>query len=209
MVSIRIWITGSLIISTGVGRLKSRACPAGTSGEKSGPKTTGDWLTTLCIQVYDNVQQVLTELNAFMDDLEDQIHEQHSEVEDRSIITFSTSCDTDKTLPGPQRDVLNHIRNMDIALLNTVDRRRLAGSARLVQRYVEDLRYTLRERAQIVRDELDGMQNKRLNRNLFLLSLVAAVFPAANAVDRIVSESTWAEFRRTVANIGFSLPPFP
>lgn len=175
MVSIRIWITGSLIISTGVRQLKAVRVLQEYLEKKSGPKTTGDWLTTLCIQVYDNVQQVLTELNTFMDDLEDQIHTQHVSVEDRSIITFRRRVILIKRYLAPQRDVLNHIRNMDIALLNTVDRRRLLEAHDWLQRYVEDLD-TLRERAQIVRDELDGMQSKRLNRNLFLLSLVAAVF---------------------------------
>ena len=42
-------------------------------------------------------------------------------------------------------------------------------------RYVEDLD-TIRERAQIVKDELSNMLSDRLNKNLYILSVIAAIF---------------------------------
>ena len=44
-----------------------------------------------------------------------------------------------------------------------------------VTRYVEDLD-SIRERAQIVKDELSNALSDRLNKNLYILSVISAIF---------------------------------
>lgn len=175
MVSIRLWITPTLIVSAGVRDLRANATLQERLQRQTGPKSSGDWLTSLCIELYDNVQSVLSDLHATMDALEDDVHAGNSELEDRRIIGYRRRIILLRRYLAPQQDVLYHIRDTDNTMLTPTDRRRLSEAHDWLTRYVEDLD-TLRERAQIVRDELDALRNRRLSRNLYVMSLVAALF---------------------------------
>jgi len=54
-------------------------------------------------------------------------------------------------------------------------RRRLQETLDRVIRYIEDID-TIRERAQIVKDELANALSDRMNKNLYILSVIAAIF---------------------------------
>jgi len=53
--------------------------------------------------------------------------------------------------------------------------KRLSESINHVTRFIEDLD-AIRERAQIIKDELSNILADRLNRNMYLLSVIAAIF---------------------------------
>ncbi|MAM33769.1 MAG: hypothetical protein CMH28_01700 [Micavibrio sp.] len=55
------------------------------------------------------------------------------------------------------------------------DKRSLQESYNHLVRYVEDLD-TVRERAQIVKEELNTVLSDQLNKNLYILSVIAAIF---------------------------------
>ncbi len=60
-----------------------------------------------------------------------------------------------------------------VGWLDDRHRRRLHETANRISRFVEDLDAT-RERAQITQDELATLLSERMNRNTYLLSVVAA-----------------------------------
>jgi zinc transporter len=76
---------------------------------------------------------------------------------------------------APQRDALNSLIAAPTPILGDADRMRLRESADRVTRYVEDLDL-MRERAAVTTDELSARQAEGLNRRMYLLALVAAVF---------------------------------
>src|SRR5690606_5952889 len=76
---------------------------------------------------------------------------------------------------APQRDVIIHLRASDKKWISARDKRHLQESIDRLTRYVEDLD-AIRERSQILKDELTYETSERLNRNTFLLSIVAAIF---------------------------------
>jgi zinc transporter len=76
---------------------------------------------------------------------------------------------------APQRDVIAALRVSDMPWLNELHKRRLQESLDRVIRYIEEID-TIRERAQIVKDELTNALSDRMNKNLYLLSVIAAVF---------------------------------
>ena len=63
----------------------------------------------------------------------------------------------------------------DIKWLDESHKRHLQEAYNHVTRYVEDLD-AIRERAHIVKDELANMLADKLNRNMYVLSVIAAIF---------------------------------
>jgi zinc transporter len=76
---------------------------------------------------------------------------------------------------APQRDAISQLRTADLDWLDDTDRRYLLESFNHIIRYVEELD-AIRERAQIVKDELASLLADRMNRNTYVLSVIAAIF---------------------------------
>jgi zinc transporter len=76
---------------------------------------------------------------------------------------------------APQRDVIAALRVSDMPWLGDLHKRRLQETLDRVIRYIEDID-TIRERAQIVKDELSNALSDKMNKNLYMLSVIAAVF---------------------------------
>ena len=76
---------------------------------------------------------------------------------------------------APQREAINQLRMSDVTWLNDNHEHHLVEAYNHVSRYVEDLD-AIRERAQIVKDELANILSDKLNKNMYILSVIAAVF---------------------------------
>ena len=76
---------------------------------------------------------------------------------------------------APQRDAISQIRQANILWLNDHHKSQLLETHNQVIRYIEDLDAT-RERAQIIKDELASIIADKLNRNMYVLSVIAAIF---------------------------------
>ena len=76
---------------------------------------------------------------------------------------------------APQKDAIGQLRTSDLNWMLPAHKRHLQESFDRVLRYVEDLD-AIRERAQIVKDELANILADRLNKNMYVLSVIAAIF---------------------------------
>jgi len=71
--------------------------------------------------------------------------------------------------------VMMHLRTSDQVWLSTAHKRRIQENLDRVTRYIEDLD-SMRERAQVIKDELANALSDRLNKNLYILSVISAIF---------------------------------
>ena len=76
---------------------------------------------------------------------------------------------------APQRDAIARLRSIDQPWMKSIHNRRLQETLDQVIRYTENLD-AIRERAQIVKDELASTLANRMNKNIYALSVVAAIF---------------------------------
>lgn len=175
MVSIRLWIDEHRIIS--VRRRKLRAVQ--DIREKlingNGPKNSGEFLTMLTSRLFERMEPVLTELDQSLDDLEEKIMEEPDKNERSEITNIRRQTIIFRRYIVPQRDVMMHLRTTDKDWISVLDGRHLQESYDRLIRYIEDLD-TMRERAQIIKDELTNALSDTMNKNLYMLSLVAAIF---------------------------------
>lgn len=175
MVSVRMWIFGNNIVSVRWRRLKAVIDIRERLENGRGPKNAGDFLTSLITRLFERMEPVLQNLDDQLDILEERVME-NPNVEDRQdITTLRKQAILFRRYIAPQRDVIASLRNADMAWLDAGHKRKLMEALDRVTRYIEDLDAT-RERGQIIKDELANALSDRMNRNLYMLSVVAAIF---------------------------------
>ena len=76
---------------------------------------------------------------------------------------------------APQREALFELNALDCVLLDDLDKRSIHESYNRTVRAVEELD-AVRERSQIIKDEITSGLSEKLNRNTYVLSLIAAIF---------------------------------
>ena len=118
---------------------------------------------------------MFTELDELLDDTEERIMEAADTKYRAQITDIRKQAIVFRRYIAPQRDVMAALRVSDMPWLNELHKRRLQESLDRLLRYIEEID-TIRERAQIVKDELTNALSDKMNKNLYLLSVIAAVF---------------------------------
>lgn len=175
MVSIRLWIDESRIISVRKRRLKAVTDLRERLDAGNGPKTAGDFITLLAGRLFERMEPVFSELDERLDDAEEKVMEEADAKYRAQITEIRKQAIVFRRYIAPQRDVIAALRVSDMGWLSEMNKRRLQESLDRVIRYIEDID-TIRERAQIVKDELTNALSDRMNKNLYMLSVIAAVF---------------------------------
>lgn len=175
LVSIRLWIEPGRVISLRKVKLLAiddirRAYEAG-----AGPAGIGDFVIELARGLTERMGAAIQDIEEEIDDLEESGIDLPSQDIRKRLIDIRR-----KTIPlrrylSPQRDALGQLVAAKPDWLDTWQQSRLREVADQVIRYVEDLD-ALRERASILHEELSNRLSETLNRNMYILSLVAAVF---------------------------------
>lgn len=175
MVSIRLWFDKNRVIS-----LRRRKIGAVTDIEKKiaagkGPKDAGHFIGMLISLMFERMEPVLTNLGEETDSIEEQISEDADAALREGIIDVRKKAIMLRRYLAPQRDELGQLRMSDLAILDDMHKRQLQECYNHAVRHVEDLD-AIRERAQIVKDEIANLLADRLNKNMYVLSVIAAIF---------------------------------
>ena len=175
MISIRLWLDQHRIISVQRRPLKATKDIHEKLISSKGPKNSGDFITMLTARLFDRMEPVFSELDEKLDDVEEKVMETPDISERQTITTIRKQAIMFRRYIAPQRDVITALRTSEQPWLDQMNKRRLQESLDQVIRYIEDLD-TIRERAQIVKDELANGLADRMNKNMYVLSVIAAIF---------------------------------
>lgn len=175
MISIRLWVDAHRIISIQRRPLKAIKDIQEKLNDGKGPKNTGDFVTALTARLFERMEPVFTEMDEKLDTIEEAVIENPDISERQSITEIRKKAIVFRRYITPQRDVIMHLRISNQSWLNEMHQRKLQESLDRVMRYVEDLD-AIRERAQIVKDELSSVLADKMNKNMYVLSVIAAVF---------------------------------
>ena len=175
MVSIRLWVDASRIISVQRRKLKAVEDIRLHLENGDGPKNSGDFIAMLTAHLLERMEPVFSDIDEQLDDVEEMILETPDTAERKLINAIRKQAIIFRRYVAPQRDVIAHLRTSDLPWLDVTHKRRLQENLDRIIRYVEDLD-TIRERAQIVKDELSNALADKMNRNMYMLTIVAAIF---------------------------------
>lgn len=175
MCSIRLWIDPHRIISLQKRNLKAVKDIAERLETGKGPSNCGDFITLLISNLQTRMEPVLTEIDDKIDDLEEIVMQEPDASERQKIVTIRKQAILLRRYIAPQRDAISQLRSADIKWLDKNHKRALQEATDRITRLVEDLD-TMREKAQIIKDELANALSDRLNKNMYVLSVIAAIF---------------------------------
>ncbi|MBC8514003.1 MAG: zinc transporter ZntB [Candidatus Thioglobus sp.] len=175
MVSIRLWISGNKIISACRRRLRAVSDIEVKIEEGKGPKNVGDFVYMLTHALFSRIEPVLLKLDDETDAIEEKILENADRNLREDIITVRKQAIMFRRYMAPQRDAISQLRMAGFTWLSETHARHLQESYNQMTRYVEDLD-AIRERSQIVKDELANILADKLNKNMYVLSVIAAIF---------------------------------
>lgn len=175
MVSVRLFIDSHRIIS-----LERRPVRAIKTIEKAlacgkGPKNAAEFLVQLTYNLGERVQKVLTDLDEATDNIEEAILETADLSLRKDIVNVRKQSIIFRRHLAPQRDAIAQLRIAELTWLDERSRRQLQEKHNHTIRYVEELD-AIRERAQIVKDEIASLIADKLNKNTYVLSVIAAIF---------------------------------
>lgn len=175
MVSLRLWIDPHRIISMQRRPIAAVEEIVRLLHEGKGPKNVGDVLSLGAHLMFKRMEPVLASLDERTDKLEQEIMDSPEVEERQAIIELRKEAIIYKRYLLPQRDVLSNLRLTPAPWLKPIHKRHIQESLDRVVRYIEDLD-AIRERTQIIKDELVNMLSDRMNQNMYVLSVIAAIF---------------------------------
>ena len=175
MVSLRLWIDEDRIISTQRRHLKAIKDIEESLQAGRGPKNSGEFIAVLTARMFEHMEVVFDELDETLDVLEERVIDNPDTKDRQGITNIRKQAIVFRRYILPQRDVIAHLRISELPWLEQIHKRRLQEVMDTVIRYIEDLD-TLRERAQIVKEELANTLTDRMNKNMYVLSVIASIF---------------------------------
>ncbi len=175
MVSIRLWFDENRVISLRRRKIGAVADIAKKVAVGKGPKNAGHFIGMLISLMLARMEPVLADLSEETDDIEEQVSENRGTALREGIINIRKKAIMLRRYLAPQRDEIGQLRMSDLDILDDMHRRQLQECYNHAVRHVEDLD-AIRERAQIVKDEIANLLSDRLNKNMYVLSVIAAIF---------------------------------
>ncbi len=175
MVSIRVWIEPTRIVSARRRRLKATEDLRVQLAAGSGPRRPGELLVQLADKMTERTIPVVTALEDVIDELEEQSLEGRTgEIRTRLSHARRQAIGLRRYL-SPQREALARLCVEPTDLLHADDRMALHEVGNGVQRFVEALD-AARERAAVLHEEVGHFLAEETSRTVYLLSIVTAVF---------------------------------
>lgn len=175
MVSIRIWADTKRVITLGrrplkaIGDLKNRVV------EEASFAGADEFISALISQLTKRMEPTLDQLEERTDLAEEKVLQEPDKSLRNDIVDIRQEAILLRRYIAPQKDAVLSMQRSEISWISAKTKRRLQENYDRLLRYVEDID-ALRERAQIVQDELTNTLSDRINKNMYILSVIAAIF---------------------------------
>ncbi|MDA0703608.1 MAG: zinc transporter ZntB [Proteobacteria bacterium] len=175
MISVRFWATERRVITTRRYHLMAIQDLRSAIEAGKGPVDIGGVISRVALSLSERMFPVVSDLDDRLDELEEAFAaEVETEKLRDSLGPLRRQAISLRRHMAPQREALSRLQAESMAWIDPLDRAHLREAADAVTRYVEDLD-AMRERAGVLRDEAMSHLSERLNRNMYVLSIVATI----------------------------------
>ena len=175
MVSLRLWITPDVIITSRRRRLLAVQDVLGDLRKGEGPVSTGDFLGHLIARLADRIGAYVDRIEDHLLAAEEAVVEDQAEPSHLGLSRTRRQIANVRRFLAPQRDALEKLHRYPPDWIPQNEVLRLREEADRGARYVEDLDLA-RERAMLLHEEYQAMIAQQQNARMYVLSLVAAIF---------------------------------
>ncbi|ORE93353.1 Mg2+ transporter protein, CorA family protein [Stappia sp. 22II-S9-Z10] len=173
MVSLRIWVDEHRIVTLSRLRLQTVADVAAVVRTSGGPERPAGVMAELVEQLTDRIEEHTSNLEERVDRLEAATIAEPDEAMRKEVADQRLELTELRRFIPPQRDAVRQLCHIPLFATDEADI--LTEQHDQLVRVAESLD-ALRERLHTIRDELQSAQAERLNRNLYVVSVISAVF---------------------------------
>jgi zinc transporter len=174
MISVRVWATRNLVIST-------RSYPVKAIHElreevaAGGADSTGDILARIARRLIDNIDPIIESLNDDADAYEENLIKAGAKLPAAVLAEFRQTILILRRYIQPQRDAMVQLQREGKTLFSDDDAVVLRETGDRITRIAEELD-TIRDRAAVLQDQAAGQRQEQLNQRLLALSVLSALF---------------------------------
>lgn len=175
MVSVRVAMDGTRIITTRRRRLKALRDIRRALEQDRGPRGCGEFLVAMIDNLLRRMGASLDALDARIDDLQVRIADQPGGALRTEIAEIRNQVIALRRYLAPQRDAVLRLQTEQVPWLDALHREHLRELADRTVRRVEDLD-AARDRATVAHEELTSRMAEQMNRTMYVLAIVTTVF---------------------------------
>ncbi len=175
MVSLRMWFEENRIITMRHRRVMAIEDIHKAVESGKGARSSGDFMAMVAERIADRMGDVISDIDDCVDELEDAVLTAESYQLRPKLANLRRQTISLRRYIAPQRDVLLRLQNERIPWLKELDRVHVREIAERTARYVEDID-SARDRAAITQEELNNRLSEQMNKAMYTLSIIAAIF---------------------------------
>lgn len=175
MISLRMWITEKLVVSVHLRQLVAVSDVTAAFERGQGAEHPAELVAKLALRLADRAEPVVAGLNDKVDVLEDQMIDGIPPAARRDLGDVRRVSIMLRRHMAPQRDALSTFEIEDLPWIGASHRPRLREATERMTRLSEELD-AIRDRAQVVQDQISDIRAEAMNQQMLVLSVVAAIF---------------------------------
>ncbi|MEM0515508.1 zinc transporter ZntB [Pseudoalteromonas sp. YIC-827] len=175
MVSIRLYVSEQVIVSTRHRRLLSVSALADSLRAGQGPINASSIICQLSENLTSRMQDVIDELEDKLDQFEEQVDGSNKPHDHNALSQVRRQTIGLKRYIRPQKEALRALLTQPPSWLADEDSSRISETINHLVRYLEELDMNI-ERAQIIQQEVSSQVSDQLNKRMYVMSVVAALF---------------------------------
>jgi len=175
MVSLRLWVEGGQVVSCGVRPLNALQDVVGMVRGGRAPRSPAEMVAAFSLRIADRAEPVVAELNEKLDEVSDRLEGETLSETRRALADIRQVATALRRYMFPQRDALT---TFEVEGFDWVSREALSQLREAIDRLTrlsEELD-TIRDRAQIVHDQVMDARAEQMNTQMFVLTIVSAFF---------------------------------
>jgi zinc transporter len=175
MVSIRLFVQPDRIISTSKRQCHAVEDLAQTLKKEDAPQTASAFITLLLEILTERAENYITDLKDSTYELEYKIIDESDINQRRQISEIRRAVITFTRYFSPQKDAAAKLAAAKGSLFDASEEQRIQECINKLSKFIEDLD-ALDNRCYVLQDEVAAITNDRINRNMYFISMLAAVF---------------------------------
>ena len=175
MISIRLYISPNLIISTRRRNLLTVTELIDNLKRGIGPKSSSEFLVELTYRITDRMDSVIDQIQDRTDFLEENLLDAADTKFRNEILAIRRETIILKRYLSPQKEALNKLYNDKITWVNEYQKIEIRETNDQLMRHIEELE-TIRDKVALIQEELANRLSEQLNKKMYILSIISAIF---------------------------------
>lgn len=176
MISVRIWATKNLVVSMRSYPVRAIHEVRVEAAAGAAPATPGGLVSCIAARLVDNMEPIVDQLREEADEFEETLLSRNQQLGAKALAEFRRTILVLRRYILPQREAMVQLqREGHEKIFELEQEMELRETADRITRIAEDLD-SIRDRAAVLQDQVEGQRQEQLNRRLLVLSIVSAFF---------------------------------